>query len=944
MRRDHKDMLKKISFGFIAVMIASVLTISSCSRNIKARSDSSSTFSLSPRVSHGRLDNGLNYYFLRSAEPAGRCFVRLNVGVGSFYEEDNELGIAHFLEHLAFDDRSISGDESLAEWLQKNGMSIGPDANAQTAQENTVYKLDLPNCDEATLVAALNIFRSFADGLKFRPEAIAKENNIIGAEEREQDDPQMQLSKRLLSELYSGTAYVTRPVLGDAVVRAAFRDESFLSFYKKWYTPENMTVVLIGDYGSTHPQALISDAFASMEKRSTPKKPKAGRPEHKSPYFALNENYLAHVETIFSIQAKKITKPNFSIKLLKDKLAFDLAISLLQEIFATKFQQTQKQIREPSIDGNFIDDGVYEINLSVASLNQDLEEKFIEAYAEILRAAELGFDEATFNAAKTVLRDSLEQAIITETNLTGDAWAGMLIDHVNGNSPAADATHYMMVAEPILSALTVRDVQVALRRAMRSGNHYLYALGAIDENAASNKRLKDLLTRARKIKPSSLLVDKPVDFLYRTLECSETPVMRETLPHIDAAHLRLKNGIEIIFRPTTHEADKIYITISNSLGDASMSKEDFVLASFAKYAMFEGALGKHDGADLSKLVRDVFFNLSLSVLPDRIQSNITTRTKDLQFVLELTKAFITDAYYAQSAIDRIKEQIALAHHERGHQLWTPINNEFAKAVAGNDHRVGIIPLPEIQAITREALLDWHKRFIASQPLRIVVVGDFAEEVVGNKLACIFGDLAEHKRPVATITNLVAKAGITQSHNTDAKDKAALIKLRYPLNFTGERYPDHRWQIIQAIINETVRLKLREKQQDTYSPTVVMMENKVSEIQNLLDIIFFADVKKADKTVKDVKMIVDKLAQKGINKSQLKKASEPYIAQAERALMDNNYWASLLANNFDDVKKLTWTKSVASDIKAISIKEINLLLRKYFRVNNVSSAIAYPSIQ
>lgn len=925
------------------VQAAALLSLVGCSRNLR-QDNHQGDIPLSSRIALGELANGLSYYVLNNRDPEERCYVRLNVAIGSFVEEDNELGMAHFVEHLAFDDRTISGSESLADWFQKHGMAVGPDANAETYPEHTTYKIDLPTCDHASMQAALGILRSFADGLTFSEESIAKEKNIIDAEEREYNDSQTKLTKKLMNSLYSDTFYVSRPVLGYSATRALFTPAMLKSFHDKWYTPDSMSVVIVGDFGDLKPQKLIASTFDSMPQGRKPKKPNSPNPSHDTPFFAVHEDNLAHVETIFSIQAKTLTKPSHKIEHLKQKIAFDLALAMVQENITTTYQQTANQIREPAVEGSFVNDGVYELVLSVASMESDLEAQFLDAYGVLANGAHNGFDENAFNAAKAVFRDTLEQAVVTEHTLNSDAWTDRIINHIYRSERAVDAAMYLMTIEPILANITAKDSQDALKKALGSGHHYLYALGAITEGPTTKKRLANLLKEAKRLKPDPVVATPSMPFLYHNDACVAEALAREPLPALGASKVRLNNGIEIILKPTKFKTDEIRIEILTNEGDGGMSKEDLARGNLAKLTLFEGGLGRHEPSSITQLIKDKYFTMSLSVLTDRLQASIATRNRDLPFALELAKAYIVDPAYRDAVVKRVKGQIALVYQEAENKVWTPLENSFLRQLTNNDYRVGVIPFAEIASITRDDLVAWHKRYIVDQNLRFVVVGDIKEDEVLQAIYCTFNDFPKQDKHNTKIAKLSFKSGIHEIYHVTSKDEAALANIRYPLNYTGTPYPDHRLQIVKSVLNEVLREKLREKKQTSYSPTVTIAENKVNSIQNWLDIAFLVETVKAEQAVKDSKLIVDKLAQKGIDNDKLTKAKEPYIAQAKQAILDNNYWASVLANNLDDIASLSWLTRVAEDVAAITIQDINQLLRKYFRVQSASSAIVFPNKQ
>ncbi|MEQ1892972.1 MAG: pitrilysin family protein, partial [Planctomycetota bacterium] len=190
-----------------------------------------------PRIRFGALDNGLRYAWAANPEPKERVYLRLHVDVGSYAEEENERGLAHFLEHMAFNGSKNFPAGTLIEWFQRHGMSFGADTNAHTSFSETVYKLDLPNADAATIREGLKVLRDFADGLLLAAEEIEREKGVIDGEQRERDSAAWRVQVKQLETLFAGTRVPERLPIGTAEIRALFTAESVRAFYEKWYRP-----------------------------------------------------------------------------------------------------------------------------------------------------------------------------------------------------------------------------------------------------------------------------------------------------------------------------------------------------------------------------------------------------------------------------------------------------------------------------------------------------------------------------------------------------------------------------------------------------------------------------------------------------------------------------------------------------------------------------------
>ena len=196
-----------------------------------------------PTIQYGQLKNGFRYAWTDRGEKQNHCSMRLVVHVGSLHETDDERGIAHFLEHLAFDGSKNFPEGTLIGWFQEMGMQFGAHLNAHTGFDETVYKIEMPRCSESRVAQALTIFRDFADGLLLSERSIEKERGIIDMEEQDRDSIDLRVTKKVLQNFYQGTTYSDRMPIGDSDTRKSFDHEKIYSFYKKWYRPDNMTLV-----------------------------------------------------------------------------------------------------------------------------------------------------------------------------------------------------------------------------------------------------------------------------------------------------------------------------------------------------------------------------------------------------------------------------------------------------------------------------------------------------------------------------------------------------------------------------------------------------------------------------------------------------------------------------------------------------------------------------
>lgn len=922
-------------------LLLSILTVAGCKGCFDALiKKSRDDLLLSQRIVEGKLPNGIKYHYLSNSSPTGRCYLRLNVAVGSFNEEEDDLGVAHLIEHLAFDDRLVSKDEHLTEWLQKHGMSFGPDANAYTTAENTIYKLDLPSCDEEALRDGLLIFKSFAQGLQFTDEAIAKEKNIIDAEEREYNNTQGQLSLRLIEHLYSGSSYALRPVLGKSLTRNALTKDAIKAFYDRWYQPQNMAIVLVGDFDPVRPAELIKQIFSDVVKRADSlAKKKLSHPDHKTPIFVLHEPSIPYVETVFNIQSKKITSTRFNKSLIKDRLAFELALLMLKTSLSSWAKEKPDIISEPRIDGFMADDGVFELSLVTTAQEEALEGNFLQAYLTLRRGAELGFSEDEFINAQRSLTESLAQAVVEQATWTSDIWAERIVGHINKKQFAYDMAEFHGLANPILDSITAKDCQRVLKEAMKSGHHYFFAAGSMAENEASLTRLTDLLKNAQRKTLEIKQAQESVSFRYHIEKCPNyKPAQSKMLGDLEATKVRFDNNVQAVFKPASLTNDEIVLNMVMGDGYGVMDQKDYAIASMLHLVFSQDGLGKHPPHEIPLLLRDKIFSLSLQVLERRIQATITTRKKDLRFVLELVRAYLTDPLYAENTLLRSKEKIKAYYAQLPFNMDAPLQHDFLRTLTNNDFRVGRPALDEFLQLTREDFLAWHKKYLESLAITMVMAGDFDQKIAEEDVLCVFGTLPKRPaRPKKSPAPISFKPGVEQIYAIKSNDKSSRLLLRYPLSFP-KVFPNPKLSLLRDIIHEQLRLKLREKKQTVYDTRISVVDGNEPFLQNWLDIYLAVDKAKVKDTKDKIIRVLNKLAQQGIGQKELTKAKEPLLAQVTQSKGTNRYWADIMMNSFATIDTLKWIVSINEDIKKITTKDINELLREFFTSKNVSTAI------
>src|SRR5688572_11137402 len=449
-----------------------------------------SDLKMDPTVTYGTLPNGIRYVVRANKEPKERAALRLLVEAGAVHEKDDQQGLAHLLEHMAFNDSKHFPPSSLIEFFQRMGMNFGGDTNASTWYTRTLYLLELPDTKEATLAEGLKVFRDYADGLLLKPEEIEQERGIILSEKRARDSVGYRTSIAKQKFMLRETMFAKRDVIGtEEVLKQAARDR-FLDFYDAWYRPEAMSVVIVGDVDVAAVVKQLTEAFAPIQPRGDPRpQPDLGKIHE---FQGINPFYHYESEapdtnvsiiTITPYQKEPDTAAN-RLKYLPRNIAHRIInrrLSILAKQEGAPFKSGGAGAGESY---NFYRQSV----MSLTCRADQWSDALAVADQELRRALEHGFQKPELQEVVANFQNSLEQAVKTAPTRRSDAIADEIADTLLEREVWTSPTDDLALYGPALENVTVEDCLAALREAWSPPHRLVMVTGnaKVAGNAATN--------------------------------------------------------------------------------------------------------------------------------------------------------------------------------------------------------------------------------------------------------------------------------------------------------------------------------------------------------------------------------------------------------------------------------------------------------------------------
>ena len=509
-----------------------------------------------PAARFGKLENGLRYVVLRNAEPKGRASLRLLIHAGSLHEEEDQRGVAHFLEHMAFNGSRNFAPGTLVEFFQRMGMSFGGDTNASTGFDRTLYLLELPETSEATLTEGLRVFGDYAAGLLLAPAEIDRERGIILSEKRARDTVGFRTAVAQFEFMLGDTLLPRRMPIGAAEVIQGAPRERFVAFWDRWYRPERMAAVIVGDVDPDLAERLLRAAFAPLAGRGpAPAEPDRGRvtrfegvrarfhPEPEAAATSVSLAVLAPAEREPDTAAQRVSR-----------LPRQLAVSMLNRRLSVLARREGAAFSAARVSVN---DGyrIYrEATVDLTCKPDQWAAALGVGEQELRRALEHGFQEAELAETKASYRNALEQAVRGAAtrrsgNLAGEI-AQTILDERVFTHPAANRDLYL----PAVERITAAQCLAALREAFTANGRHLMVSGNATLPGDGAAAILAAHAASSRVPVDPPAAEAAARWTYTDFGTPGRVVRREHVADLDVTLVTFANGVRLNLKRTDFEA------------------------------------------------------------------------------------------------------------------------------------------------------------------------------------------------------------------------------------------------------------------------------------------------------------------------------------------------------------------------------------------------------
>lgn len=855
---------------------------------------------LDPEIRTGRLDNGLTYFVRRNAKPENRAELRLAVNAGAVLESDDQRGLAHFLEHMAFNGTRDLPKHELVDFLQRIGLRFGADLNAFTAFDETVYQLTVPTDDPAQLDKSLLILENWANEVSLDPDEIDKEKGVVTEEWRLGRGPFQRVFDKVLPLLFAGSLYADRLPIGTKESIQAADKEKLTRFYRDWYRPDLMAVVIVGDFDPAAIEAKVKTLFGAIPKREGKARPTFAVPPTRETLVSLVEDPELPVTQI-GINFKHPADPDGAV----GDYRRGLVEALYHAMFNARLVEMAQSADPPFIMARSQDDSFVR-PMVIYSLDAVVRDGgalrgFEALLREVERVDRHGFTATELARAKTDLLRGFEQAVKERDKAPSQPLADEYVRHFLEGEPAPGIEREAQLARRFTPTITLDEVNRLGAKWITPDNRLITASGPAKKDAALPSQ-EEVLALFAKVDQEELkaYVDQVRDEPLVAAAPQGQGVVAETkVPEVGVTEWKLANGTRVLLKPTDFQNDQILMGAYSPGGSSLFSDEDFPSGALAAQVLAQGGLGQFKQSELEKQLAGKVVNLDAQIgeLEEGLEGEASPQ--DLETLLQLVYLKFTAPRLDPDAFKNFHDRMANFIANRPNVPAAVFQDEMTRALWGNHPRRRPPSLETLAQVKPDRVLAaYQDRFADASDFTFVFVGNFDPATIKPLIEKWIGGLPSiHRQETFRDLGLRFPAKAASFRFQKGVDPKSSLQFLWGGEAPWSREQAHLLDSLTDALQIELTDKIREEMGAAYGVGVGggLQPRPVGTYQVAVRLQCAPD--EVEPIVRAIREMADRYRREGPSQAVVDKVKQMQRREREVALRDNGFWLGILENYY-----------------------------------------------
>jgi zinc protease len=901
-----------------------------------------------PAYRTGKLENGLTYYIRHNAEPAGRASYYIIQNVGSILEKDSQNGLAHFLEHMAFNGTERFPGKKLLGTLEHHGVAFGRNINAYTSWDETVYNLsDVPVDSPGLIDTCLMMLADWSDYITLADDEIDKERGVIMEEWRSRRNASWRMMTKMLPVLFEGSQYDLRDVIGDTLVINHFLPDTLRDFYHNWYRTDLQAIAIVGDVNVDDVEKKINEIFSSIPAVKNPKPrpqnllvPKSG-----TRYLMITDPEASETAiSLITLDREPDTRPK-DMEYIRDGFVISLMNSMMRNRFSEIVQKGNPPFVLGSLNyGPFLARDYNALTLSATVRENEEAKGFEAALTELERVRRYGFTQGELERAKATMLSNFENRYKQRDKISNDEWASQVRDNFLTGEPLPSMDLQYDYYKQILPRITLDEVSARLKGLISGDNSFIIVEGPDDKKHLTETEAFDILKKVRSenISPYEDITGGP-DLISEPLEGS--PVIKTvSLPQFSATQWTLANGARVVFKHAEYEKDNVSL-FAFAFGGSSVYADSLMpsLSLFPQIISMYGA-GAFDNVALTKMLAGKKASVSLGIQETTQTISGASTPKDFETMMQLLFLRFARPNYNREAYDAIIGRFIAVINAMQKNPNKTMSDSLSLNITNYSPRTFIMTPESMKKITYDDVnYIYRTAFDDASGFIFFITGNVDEGTARNMAEKYIGSL-----PSLHLSETWKDNGVRQPAGTVRKEISlplAVPKATVVLNYTSALKFDPEnnlsMDVLKGILDLIYTEKVREDEGGTYGVSTSATSYKRPVEKADLLVAFECAPERATELKEIIYRELQNIAVNGPSQVNLDKSVSNLLKTREEETQHNNYWANTIRNyyvyGFDD----NADKNFTDILNKITVKDIRKLVKKYLAKADLLEIVFVP---
>ncbi|MDR3609850.1 MAG: insulinase family protein [Ignavibacteriaceae bacterium] len=900
---------------------------------------------LDKNILTGKLDNGLTYYIRENKKPEDRAIFRLVVNAGSILENDDQQGLAHLVEHMAFNGSKHFQKNDLINYIESIGMKFGADLNASTSFDETIYKLEVPTDSSEMVEKAFQIMEDWAHNLLFEPIEIDKERGVVIEEWRLGRGADARMFDKQAPVLLKDSKYANRLTIGkkDIIENAPY--ETLKSFYRDWYRPDLMALIIVGDFDKNKIESMLKDHFARIPN------PNGERerimlpvPDQNQMLYSIVTDPEATSNTI-SFYHKMNVEPQDKVKDYRQSIVENL----FNMMFNARLVELSRKADPPflkasSAQGNFVrTKDVYYLHATVK--DNGIETGLETLLNEAQRIKKYGFTQSELKREKESLLSGMEQAYNERNKTQSVNFAEEYIRNFLTGEPAPGIAYEYELYKEFIPGITLDEINKLSDKWIQEKNSVLL-VNAPEKKGLNIPTESDLKSIFEKVKSADLkqYEDKFADVpLIEKTPAPSKIISENKNDELKLTELRLANGVKVVLKPTDFKNDEIGFYAFSLGGSCLVDSSMFIPASTASSLVQQSGVGKFDLMQLHKMLAGKLVSVAPSIgeLSEGISGS--SSVKDMETMFKLIYLSFTSPHIDTTSFVSFKTKAKNYLNNRSANPDAVLQDSLQAILGNYNYRRLPWNTSTLDKLDIDKSLNFYKdRFADASGFTFIFVGNFDIDKIKPLVQTYLGGLPSlYRNESIKDLKIFPPRGIINKQIYKGVEPKSTVNITFSGDYDWSVENNYVFHSMIEVLKIKLREILREDKSGVYGVSVNGSATKYPENKYSIDISFGCAPENVDILVKSTFAELDSMKKFIVTDVYINKVKETQKREFEVNLKENKFWLNSLNNYYFFNIDLSNLMKYPERVDNFNSNAVKKAAQKYFDENNYIQVALYP---